>query len=55
MSDDPNKFQSIHLRQAERKVRREQERNGGLSVDDNKGLLFIGIILIIIGLAGLKF
>ena len=30
-------------------------RNGGLIVDDNKGLLFIGIILIIIGLAGLKF
>ena len=24
--NDPNKFQSIHLRQAERKVRREQEK-----------------------------
>lgn len=28
---------------------------GGLSVDDNKFLLFFGAILIIIGLAGLKF
>ena len=26
MSDDPNKFQSIHLRAAERQVRREQEK-----------------------------
>ena len=32
-----------------------RKRNGGLSVDDNKGLLFLGIILILIGLAGIKF
>ena len=31
-----------------------RKRNGGLSVDDNKGLLFLGIILILIGLAGIK-
>ena len=30
-------------------------RNGGLSVDDNKFLLFFGVVLIIIGLAGIKF
>ena len=32
-----------------------RKRNGGLSVYDNKGLLFLGIILILIGLAGIKF
>ena len=26
MRNDPNKFQSIHLRAAEREVRREQEK-----------------------------
>ena len=32
--NEPNKFQSIHLWQTEREVRREQERNGGLSVEN---------------------
>lgn len=31
-----------------------RKRNGGLIVEDNKGLLFLGIILILIGLAGIK-
>lgn len=34
--NDPNKFQQIHLQQAEREVRREQERNGGLSVESKR-------------------
>ena len=32
-----------------------RKRNGGLSVDDNKWILLLGIVLILIGLAGIKF
>ena len=37
------------------KCDKQSAGNGGLSVDDNKFLLFFGAVLIIIGLLGLKF
>lgn len=52
--EEVDKYKEI--RTEERKVRREQEkRNGGLSVGDNKWILLLGIVLILIGLAGIKF
>lgn len=36
-------------------IREQEKRNGGLSVGDNKWILLLGIVLILIGLAGIKF